>query len=90
MDTPIMFGCPLYTWMPTYLWMAPCMFGFPHYVWIPQCLEPPVGFDAPIVWTSPMFGCLPVYLATPYVWMPNIFGCTPCMFGSPNVWDKPL
>ena len=90
-----MCGCTLYTWMPPYVWMAPCMFECCHmfghllYVCIPPCLDttymfvcPPLCLDTPVCLDAPYVLMHPLY-----VWMPHMFGCTPCMFGHPlYVW----
>ena len=84
LDTPHMFGCPLYVLM---------MFGCPLYIHNTRkaCFVRLRGFPyAPIHVDGPMFGCPPVCLDGPHMFgHPYMFGCLLYVWISSYVWTPP-
>ena len=80
---PHMFGCPLYVWMPPYVWIAH-MFGCPLYVWtppfvwIPSCM---IGHP-PYVWMSliPLYVTIHLAALKHTQWGSQTYG------GHSNIW----
>ena len=85
--------CPLYFWMPSYVWMHPLYVWIPYmFGWLPVCLDALHMFGYPLyvlmptyVWTPPMFGCLL------YVWMPPVCLDALTCLDAPTVYlDAPI